>query len=79
MQPSGHDARLIGLPDGVQVMRNGRIRYWYYNRISRESQIRLWMLMNRGSQLAGYSTVYIWQAKQIRHCARSGQSHAMPD
>lgn len=64
MMPKDHDARLLSLPEGVQVMRDGRIRYHWYNQMSLASIDRLWGLMDRSLQLASEPNTYIWKGQR---------------
>jgi hypothetical protein len=63
MRPKGHDARLLSLPEGVQVMRDNKIRYYWYNQITDTSRRRLWRLMDSCSQLASNPDMHIWQRR----------------
>lgn len=74
MIPKGHDARLLSLPEGVQVMRDSKIRYYWYNQITDTSRRRLWRLMDRCSQLASNPDVHIWQHKSQAGPAKSQPS-----
>lgn len=64
MIPKDHDARLISLPEGVQVMRDGQIRYHWYNQITDSSRHRLWGLMDRSHQLASNPDIHIWKDRR---------------
>ncbi len=61
VEPAGHDARLISLPEGVQVMRDNKIRYHWYNRITGTSRRRLWGLMDNCLRLASNPDIHIWK------------------
>ena len=57
-------ARLISLPEGVQVMSDGKIRYYWYNQITDTSRRRLWRLMDQCPQLASNTAIHIWRRDQ---------------
>ncbi len=56
-----HDARLISLPEGVQVMRDNTIHYHWYNQITDTSRQRLWRVMDNCLQLASNPNIHIWR------------------
>jgi len=65
-QPARYDARLLSLPEGVQVMREGKIRYHWYNHITDTSRHRLWRLMDRCLQQASNTDMHIWIDRRRR-------------
>jgi hypothetical protein len=58
------DARLLSLPEGVQVLRDEKIRYYWYNQITDTSRRRLWNLMDRCLQLVSNPDFHIWQGRR---------------
>lgn len=56
--PIRRDAGLISLPEGIQVYRDGRIRYYWYNQITDQSRHRLWRLMDQCLQLASNPNIH---------------------
>ncbi len=59
-----HDARLISLPEGVQIMRDNNIRYHWYNQITDTSRRRLWRLMDQCLQLVSNPNIHIWHSQR---------------
>jgi len=57
------DARLISLPEGVQVYRDGKIRYYWYNQINDSSRRRLWSVMDQCLQLVSNPNIHIYDKR----------------
>jgi|SRR5947209_3267973 len=58
------DARLISLPEGVQVYRDGKLKYYWYDQITDTSRRRLWRVMDRCLQLFNNPNIHIWQGRR---------------
>jgi hypothetical protein len=70
--PSDDDARIAFVPGGIQVLRNGRVRYYWYRELSGESFRRLLDFIDRGcyqkqavNELAG-KHVFFWSSRRQR-------------
>src|SRR6266567_621144 len=62
--PPRRDAYLLSLPEGIQVQREGTIRYYWYNTITDTSRRRLWNLMDQCLQVVSNPDKHIWQARR---------------
>ena len=71
------DARLISLPEGVQVYRDGKIRYYWYDQITDTSRRRLWGVMDQCLQLASDPNIHIWQGRRLNQPPRVNEEERL--
>ncbi len=55
--------QLVSLPEGVQVTRNGKVKYYWYDQITDVSRLRLWNVLDQCKQLVSNPDIHIWRRR----------------